>query len=376
MLKLVYGCLAFSLIAGAIIFVSAAGQGNGFRGMTKSMGDAISQNAAVLDADRNGAVTQTGNGRITGYKRDLTKAWSTEFDPFEEGPNNPYGAGTIKAFAWCTEGCPNAILDINRKFTSHGSAGEGLASTMTSLGLNEKSVLSIYALNAAFVATNSADQDQTELRYVVHQDSSVLPISNPSTVSVDDPAMATHAIVGSARGRTGFLTRMTKGETWEIKAPRIRETDLKNACISADGGSIGLVSTRVKRSDFFDSPGDAIGPKLASGACTVDANGITAMYTPAKNPSSLEAARYSNDGRRLWHRTFGAQRLLSRSGWRDVVTQAPNGKVTAIDSVSGRTVFAKQVTGVPFAAEDGSIVTAGRDGEPRWLLVGGLPQSQ
>jgi hypothetical protein len=372
-LKLVYGCLIFSLIAGVIIFISAAEQGRSFRGMTKTMGDAILENAVVLDADRKGAITQTGNGRVVGFNRDLSKAWTTEFDPFEEGPSNPYGAGAIKSFAWCTMGCPNAILEIDRAFTAQGSAGEELASGLTAMGLDEKSVLVIHGVNSALVATESVDPGQTRLFSIVNEDSTELPIVNPTTASVDNADATSHAIIGSARGRTGILTRMIQGAKWEIKSPAIREPDLRNACISADGDSIGLISTHVKRAEFTKEPGDALGPEVTGGICTVDAKGITAAYTPVTNPGSLEAARYNAAGKRLWHHTFGAQRLISKSGGTVLVAQSQTGNVTAIDAVTGRTVFSQAVSGRPFVAKDGSIVIAGRDGEPRWLLVGKSP---
>jgi hypothetical protein len=374
-LKLVYGCLAFSLIAGVFIFVSAASDGPGFYGMTKSMNDAIVQDGAVLAADRNGAITQTGNGRITGYGRDLKQLWSTTFDPFEEGPNNPYGAGTIKAFAWCTMGCPNAILDINREFTDRGNAGAGLAATLTSLDLDDDSVLAVDGLNAALVVPPSKTDTPPALRAILDTKSSEIPIANPTTVAINARQPSSNAIVGSARGRSGYLTRMTweDGKSWEIHSPRIREIDLKNACISADGGSIGLVNNRVKQANFFGAPGAALGPEISSGTCTVDANGITAAYTPATNPGSLEAARYAADGKRVWHHTFGAQRLLSKSGWRLLVAQSRQNVVTAIDAITGRTVFEQPAGAKPFAAQDGSIVTAGRDGKPHWLLVGKPP---
>jgi hypothetical protein len=369
MLKLVYGCLAVSLIACIFLFVAASGNQDGFHGTTKVMSDALVQGATVLDADAHGAVTQTGNGRIRGYVRGGGEQWSTSFDPFEEGPTNPYGAGQIEAHAWCTGSCPNAITQIDGAFTDHGNAGARLAAKLTSMQLTDKSILALTLPNVALVTTGTPPNQK--LLSVLNDSVTDVGVANPSVATVD--RNYDHAIVGSARGNVGFLTRLTweSGKEWKILEPRLREVGLRNSCLSDNGISAGMVANRVRQFEFFKQPGHSLGPAVGSGTCSIDNEGVTAIYTQLTNTAQLESARYSTTGKRVWlHKFAGGERLISGSSSAYVVVQGQGGLVTALDSVTGRIAFQKHINGVPFVARDGSIVTANRKGEPQWLFAG------
>lgn len=373
MLKLVYGCLAFSLIAGVIIFVLAVEQGRSFRGMTKTMGDAISQGATILDADRNGAVTQTGNGRVKGYGRDGNSRWETKVDRFAEGPSNPFGAGSNDASAWCNETCPAAIVEFEGDFNAFGGADQELAKALEYNNAKPEDVLGFAGAQTVFLRKLVEGLEQPRL--VVSQvgkSDAVLGVINPSEIQPD--RARERVVSGSAAGKIGSLNQIVRGGgVWRIDGRSISEAGLKNVCVSDDDAWVGAVTTRISRFASGATPRRSFGPPITTGTCTVDQQGITAIYTTVADPNRLQAARYSASGRRVWLHDFGAKRLLSPAGSPEVVAQAADGTVTALDAVTGRTTFNRAVVGQPFVGNDGSIVMANRQGEPEWLHVGKAP---
>lgn len=373
MLKLVYGCLAFSLIAGAIIFGLAIEQGRGFHGMTKTMGDAISQGATILDADRTGAVTQTGNGRLKGYVRDGGARWESKVDRFAEGPNNPFGAGSNDASAWCNQACPAAIVEFEGDFSAFGGAGPKLAENLAGHDAKPEDILGFAGANTVFLRKLIEGFAQPRLVAIeVGKPDAVLTVINPSEIQPD--RARDRVVSGSAAGKIGNLNQIVRsGGIWRVAGRTISEVGLKNVCVSDDDSWIGAVTTRFSRFASGANPRRSFGPPITTGTCTVDQQGITAIYTPVTDPDRLQAARYSASGRRVWLHDFGAKRLLSPAGSPGVVVQDADGTVTALDAVTGRTIFNRAVVGQPFVGNDGSIITANRQGEPEWLHVGRAP---
>lgn len=373
MLKLVYGCLAFSVVALVIIFVSAAGDGQPFRGMTKSMADAVSQGATILAADRNGAVSQTGNGRIAGYKRGSDeRVWSESFSRFEEGPENPYGAGSIDATASCAIECPSAIVELLGEFTAYGNASPSLAGALTSLRQGAEGLLAVPTRENAFVRASVSEADAPQLLWVDGGDATGASVTNPSAVEVD--AAAEHAVAGAVKGERGALSRLTRrGNKWSLAGKSLFEAGLKNACISADGDWVGSVGARIHRFAFDAASDNVLGPEVATGTCTVDAEGITVPFTTAADPG-LQVTRFSEDEKPVWSRRLGAQRLLSKGGSPYVVSQSADGNVTVLDAVTGKELLTRAVVGAPFVGRDGSVVIADREGQPEWLIAGRAPQ--
>lgn len=367
MLKLVYGCLAFSAISLAFLIVVGVKQGDPFRGTTKAMSDAITQNAQVLAADASGAVTQSGNGHITGYRFGDTRVWGDSFNPFEEGPANPHGAGSIDALANCAGACPSAITELLGTFSARGGASGELAATLTALGRDGASLLRVVDRAGAF-AGGADPNTPAPLRSIDRGSSMTLPITNPSVVEVSSDRR--RALVGSAAGRRGAITRLEmRGRRWSTRGPAIIQRGLMNSCISGDGRWIGMVAGRASRRSFDGGARVTAGPRIATGMCSVDALGMTLSFTTVGR-TDLVAARYDADGREVWRHTLGAMRLLSGSGSPHVVAQSSDGNVVALDAVSGRELFSHSVDGEPFVATDGSIVTADRSGRPTWLLRG------
>lgn len=373
MLKLVYGCLAFSLIAGAIIFALAIEQGRGFGGMTKTMGDAIVQGATILDADRNGAITQTGNGRLKGYVRDGSVRWESKVDRFAEGPNNPFGAGSNDASAWCIQSCPAAIVEFEGDLSAFGGADPKLAESLGEHDAKPDDILGFAGAKTVFLRKLVEGFAQPRLIAIeVGKPDAVLGVVNPSEIQPD--RARDRVVSGSATGKLGTLNQIVRsGGIWRVAGRSISEAGLKNICVSDDDAWIGAVTTRISRFASGATPRRTFGPPIMTGTCTVDQQGITALYTAVADPNRLQAARYAPSGRRLWLHDFGAKRLLSPAGSPDVVAQAVDGTLTAIDAITGRTIVERQVVGQPFVGNDGSIVVADRQGAPEWLHVGKGP---
>lgn len=373
MLKLVYGCLAFSLIAGVIIFALALEQGRGFHGMTKTMGDAIVQGATILDADRNGAITQTGNGRLKGYVRDGSVRWESKVDRFAEGPNNPFGAGSNDASAWCNQSCPAAIVEFEGDVSAFGGADPKLAESLGEHDAKPDDILGFAGAKTVFLRKLVEGFAQPRLIAIeVGKPDAVLGVVNPSEIQ---PERARERVIsGSATGKLGKLDQIVRsGGIWRVAGRPVSEAGLKNICVSNDDAWIGAVTTRISRFAIGATPRRTFGPPITTGTCTVDQQGITAIYTAVADPNRLQVARYAASGRRLWQHDFGAKRLLSPAGSPDVVAQAADGTLAAIDAITGRTIVERQIVGQPFVGNDGSIVVANRQGEPEWLHVGKAP---
>lgn len=369
MLKLVYGCLAFSAVAGVLLIVSAANQGPAFRGPTKVMNDALAQGAKVLAADASGAVTQTGNGRVAGWTRSGEQLWSVSFDRFAEGPDNPFGAGAVDAAAWCAGGCPNALVAIRDEFTAHGGASAKLAGALTKLRLGADAILAVPGGDQAFIRAAVEGREGTQLMWLQDDGSSRLPVANPSLVQAAQ--RGTRILAGSVTGG-GTIQRFTRsGRAWRSAGPPIFERGVQNACLSADGEWIGAISARVQMFTFGGAQVMTAGQQVAGGTCTVDRSGLTAVFNPAGAPQDVGAARFALSGRRLWVRNFGAQQLLSPAGSPRVVVRAADGTITVAGAKTGRTIATHKYAEAPYASADGSVVAADRDGSPHWLAQPG-----
>jgi hypothetical protein len=335
------------------------------------MGDAIANGATVLAADRDGAITQTGNGRVSGYRRQTgEQVWSTKYKRFEEGPSNPFGAGANDAAAWCTSACPAALLEFKSEFNAFGGASQWLATELNYAPPEPKDLFAVTETDTAFVRATS-EQLGKKLLQVIAPGKPTKPLGNLTPSALQPAQPKRRAVAGAAKGAVGVITQLelTDG-LWQRTGRPISQNLLKNICMSDDEQWIGAVGVRVSRFAFGAQPGAEVGPAMTGATCTVDDSGITAIYAPKAIPNTLAAARYSASGRRIWLHDFGAQRLLSPAGAPIVVTQAADGNVTAIDAVSGRNVYRGKIAGVPFVGRDGSIVTANREGEPHWVLLG------
>lgn len=370
MLKLVYGCLAFSVVALVVLFVSAGGRQHYFHGSTKAMNDAIVNPAAVLAADKHGAVTQTGNGRITGYIRSgdgsssVEQSWSESFDRFAEGPDNPYGAGSIDAHAWCGGTCPNAIVNIRGLYSVHPAKDAGLASALNDLALKPDLLLQLTTLSEAFVSVAPEGSATPRLTEINGRKPTSLPVLAPSAIQSAHSRM----VVGSAIAGTGKITTLARESgSWRVTGGSFTESSLKNACISGDGEWVGTVSDRVSMRRFSGGPAYVVGPPVSSGTCTVSADGITALYTTVADPNILEAARWAPGGRQLWRQQIGAFKPLSQASSPTLVAFAPDGTLRVVDAVSGKRQPDQHLAHEPFVGTDGSVVTTKRDGTPHWL---------
>lgn len=372
MLKLVYACLAFSFIALVALVIAATGPNHSFRGTTKPMFDALTQGATILAADRNGAVTQTGNGRVAGYKRGAQgDEWTLKFDPFGLTSDDPWGDDVIGASAWCAGGCPAALVLVGDRFSARGGADPALAQAFNAKGASGLQVLAVTARDTAFGHIGTQQNTAAPLLRFKGSLVTTLPARAPSVVMVDDDGGRLAA--GSPNGAIGTLTRLERvGGKWVHATPNVDEPNLRNLCISHDGRWVGAISAQTLLMGFGDYAPLATGNPVAGGTCTADSAGFTAVVNPAARATSVAAARYTHDGRRVWARTFGSQRLLSPTGSPLIVTSTSGGDVTAIDAVSGKVEMQKQLATQPFVTSDGAIITAGRDGVPVWLYVPGI----
>lgn len=360
MLKLVYACLAFSAVALTGLVIASASQGPPFHGTTAAMARALGEDAHVLDADETGAITQTGNGVVAGFRRGETKPdWEIKFSRFPDSGSGSWDTAPSNAAAWCAGDCPSALVQVGGRYQARGEAAAALAERLNTSG-SDAYILDVVGPNSLFARIAGV---LTSLR---GQEAQALPVKNPSVAVASGSAR--RVIAGSAVGETGLISRTIQNDgKWQSAAPVLSEPNLQNMCISPDGRWVGAVSNRLLLLPFVGSATLTAGNPVAGGVCRADSQGFTFAVNPEGNRSQVSAVRFTHDGRRLWARSFGAQRLLSPSGLPVIVTRSPDNTVTAVDATTGDVRFKRAVTGQVFVGDDGAVVTADRSGQPEWL---------
>ncbi len=369
MLKLVYACLAFSAVAFVALIVASADRGPAFRGTTAGMARALTEAARVLDADTKGAIVQTGNGRVEGYRRGQEDpVWSFEFERFPDNPDGGWSAEPPNAAAWCAGACPAAITSAEGSYSAHGGASAALASRLNAGGQRTAELLDVLDTSSALANLAGDDSDSSQLAFVSGSTSERLPVQNASVAIASKSG--TRVIAGTSLGNAGRLTRAIRDDgRWRTASPTIDEPNLANMCLSSDGRWVGAVSRRVLLLPFVGDAGFGAGNPVSSGLCRADASGYTVAVNPLDRPNFVAASRYTHDGRRIWARTFGSVRLLSPTGSPRVVVQDREQNLTAIDAISGKVVLKRHVDTKPFVGADGAIVTASRAGTPLWIVA-------
>lgn len=360
MLKLVYVCLAVSAVALTALVVSSASQGPPFRGTTAAMARALQDQARILDADETGAITQTGNGIVAGFRRGETEPdWEIKFARFPDSDRGSWDTAPGNAAAWCAGDCPGALVQIGSRYQAHGGAAPALAEKLNTSG-SDAYILDILSPSGAFARIAG------ELTLLRGQDAQTLPVKNPSVAIASGSGR--RVIAGSAVGQTGLISRTIQdGGKWKATAPTLSEPNLQNLCISPDGRWVGATSHRLLLMSFVGSTAIDAGNPISAGVCRADSTGFTFAVNPPDDPSRVSAVRFTHDGRRLWARSFGAQRLLSPSGLPVIVTRSPDNTVTVVDATTGQVRFKHSATGQVFVGDDGAIVTADRAGQPEWM---------
>jgi hypothetical protein len=368
MLKLVYGCLAFTAIALVVIIITARDE-RGSHGFNDPMAYALIGGADVLAADRNGAITQTGNGVVRGFNAGGEKVWETTFDRFAGSAAQPGVTNVPDAAASCAGDCPAAAVTLPEGVKTFGGMDPGSELERTVAGLN-LNVLAAFAPNAILASDLSTVPD-SQLHWIAGNSDKSLDVFDPSYAGVDGDG--DRAIIGAAKGLDGRLYPIKRsGDTWVVAGPEIRQHALRNACISRDGNWVGSAGERIEVRRFGGENVTTVGPPVVTGNCTIDSSGITAVYGVPDSESIIRVTRFTLDGRVIWKKSLGANKLVSHADASSIVVRGgANGTTTAIDARTGEQTFQHALPDEPYVATDGSIVTADRHGNPIWQVVGG-----
>ncbi len=360
MLKLVYACLAFTVIALVILVATAFSEKSFFRGTTSEMLRALQDPGLVLAADEHGAVTQTGNGIVAGHRRSgESAAWTMRFDRFPDtrGWRN-WSSVLDNASAWCAGRCPAAFVAIGGNYSARGGASAELAAE---LNRDHARILAAPAPDSVFANRNN------RLVHYKGGTSTDLPVTGPSVVEVDGSAR--RLIVGSADGTTGTLQQFERsGRSWREAAEPLRLTALGNICISRDGRGIATIARRTAIGSFGSDELRAVARPVSAGRCSFDGDGVTFVFNATSGPRHILARRHSTDGRLKWRADYGGHRLISPTGSPLIVDRSANGTLTAHDARSGAKLTLNPDSALfPFVSSDGSILYAERSGRPVWV---------
>lgn len=366
MLKFIYGCLAFTAISLAAFIYLASTQDH-FRGFGDGSAFALMDGAEVLAGDRSGAITQTGDGKVFGFTVGGEEQWDTSFDRFATRSSADRAVRVPNAAAKCIGPCPAAILTLPSGITAEGEADPGGALTR-SLADADAHVFATIAPDAAFASVGAS----SELAWFFGgAPPKKLGIQHAGSVSLD--LNRTHAVAGTVKGGRGSIFALERsGNRWKVVGEPVRQVNPRNACISGGGGWIGAAGNQFEIHRFGSAETIPIGPAVASGTCTIDSDAITIVYSAPENPTVVLAARYGFDNRRQWIRELGPNALLSGPGASTIVVRGgAAGTTIGIDARSGKETFREDLASKPLVADDGSIITANRHGEPTWRRVGG-----
>ena len=324
MTRFVVVCLCVTAVAmiAVVAMVVVAGPERPPRFTTIS--SAIEQGAEVLDADENGAVTMTANGRIRGFTRNGEQLWERKFDRYE--PNKRV---LLEARATCTVECPAALLELPTGYEGVGGADPAGAMSRA-LSNDDMRLLAASAPNELF-ARAPANNGST-LRTVFAND-----LAQPTSPTVKNVGVLGPGYVGIAAGGghgvVGSLIsdpddkpariQAIEGEagSWKPVGPAIPDIESANACISADGERIAVVSDRLRVGEFGERLDQTFGPAISRGTCTIDDEGVSAVMLPRDPANGLIAARYDFKGRELWNRELGPVRVISDSDAKNFVVR-------------------------------------------------------
>lgn len=368
MLKLVYGCLAISLVALAALMMISSGGSKHYHGVTSSMIDAVTEGALVLDADAHGAVTQTGNGRLSGWTRDGRRIWSMRFTRFPAEAQRSFASPAKDAVADCAGDCPAAIVRLGDDSRAFGGAGIGLAETFSALSPRSSDVLTVPTHDRAWLRTGDGDRTRPGLLSIVARQTQVLPLTSPQVVL--EAVSGRRALVATASGRVGTIHRLVRrGEKWQRAGATISERGMQNVCFSSDGRYFATISDKIEIRRWDGRVLGRSAKPVNGGVCTIGPGGVSAVSNPQAEPGTLRLSRWTLRGEPRWSHSLGARRLLSRGGSRFAVTHAPGDVLKIWDMFSGAVVTERRVPQPPLVGADGSTVVATRDGTPIWLAA-------
>lgn len=373
MTKFVVACLSVTAVAivAVVAMVVVSGPENPPRFTTIS--SAIEQGAEVLDADENGAVTMTANGTVRGFSRNGEQLWERKFDRYE--PNKRV---LLEARATCTVECPAALLELPTGYEGVGGADPAGAMSRA-LSNDDMRLLAAASPNELF-ARAPANNGST-LRTILANDLAQPTAPTVKNVGVLGPGYVGIA-AGGGRGVVGSLTTdpddkpariqaiEDEAGNWRPVGPAIPDIESANACISADGERIAVVSDRLRVGEFGEELNQTFGPAITRGTCSIDDEGVSAVMLPRDPLNGLIAARYDFKGRELWNRELGPVRVINDSDAKNFVVRSEPTQMTYVyDVVEGRRLFDNELPPNLFASDDGSLVTADRSGEPTWVSV-------
>lgn len=373
MLKLVYSCLALSAVALVVLIVSAAKQPETRHDDYQELTNALVQTADVLAADRTGAITQTGNGVVSGYRRgSIDPVWTVRFDRFtSEG--DPPAIVSNEASARCAGDCPSALVATGSRLEAYGGASRALTGQLAKQGVTAEALRDVIdreravALVAPVDATGARRLSEISPRGQL-QMSPTTPEIAPSAVYTD--AAGTRAISGADDRGTGILERLVRsGGQWREAAPSLRIPSLQNLCISDDGRWVGAVGRRFWLMSIDDPNPIVTGNPVPRGNCRADSRGFTFVVNRGDQRGTISAVRLTHDGRRIWAQSFGRQQLISPPGSPLIVVHAQDNTLTAVDAATGVERLKRRVDEPAFVAADGAIVTANRKGQPSWVTL-------
>lgn len=356
MLKLVYICLAVAFTSFAILIFLAIDSGRYFHGTTSHMLETLQSDALVLDADQYGAIVQTGNGRVLGFKRGQREpVWEKRFERF--GENLSWQNPPPDAQAWCTGHCPSAIVEIEGEFSARGGADKSIADRLgpraSVIGTTDDGVLAVTGGRTLLLRRNS---------------SSELPTAGMPTAGYVDKDNR-HVVTGTVHTDSRTFDRFVRsGEDFRDIVKPLTVPSLGNLCLSPDGEWTGAIGDRVQIGAFDAAELKKVGTPTVGGVCRADAEGFTAIVNPLERRALVHATRYSHDGRRIWTKLVGARRLISPGPSPLIIAIAPDGTITSLDSVTGEALQQIHLhSGAePMVGPDGALVTAARNGTPTW----------
>jgi hypothetical protein len=372
MIKFLYGCAAFTVIAAVFAIVSAISGGPATNPRYSAVTESIDQGAAILAADKYGAITLTANGNLRGFERSGKLVWERSFDRYD----NPSGVAQ-GATAICADKCPSAMLKLPNGYVGVGGADPS-GSVARALTASDLKLIATYGDRSVFA--DQPEQSSSVLQFMtgagrVPIAPTVRKIPIPAVAYMSIPPGTDRAVIGSvgddppkAAVRLRSLQRV--GVTWKQVGPSIAGIASTNACIAADGQHIGWVADRIYFAKFGESSSVPHGPPATSGNCTIDSEGITAVLVPVNQKIGVRLVRFTLDGRELWNHRLGGVDVLSGGDAVNVVVRVQAGyRVSVINARSGLVVYTTDQPDKPYAADDGSLVQAIRKGTPSWLPV-------
>ncbi|MGH2906554.1 MAG: hypothetical protein ACRDKI_07260 [Solirubrobacterales bacterium] len=336
--------------------------------------------AAIVEADANGAITETDDGIMRGYTRAGKLVWK-QAPQFVEDPERGKVVRLTNGF--CTAACPaiytNNVGAERNKIIAHGIGGSSAPTPLgPPLDRSDVSVRGVIGDDSLLYRRPSGNRaaysfispplpgKKSRVR------SQAIKLARDTAVIAMPDVNREHVMVaetGTAPGNHNIQLRWWErsGELWKQFGSPVR-TQRAETCFSGDGVRAALVGRRSVVMNFGGGNERTLPLATVATACTFSPDGITLSTSPQGRPALLQLVHYDKAQKQVWTRAFThAASFNARDGDSSIFQVTTKTGTEFLDAATGKTTHTFKDQPAAFAAGGNVFVRADTEGRPEWL---------